>query len=197
MFFLCLCVSCFVELSVRIKNFVEWISATIPVGTVALSCGFVIFGLYLSYIHHFLCINFSFSVSISPFFSFFQYITEQKIKSFPVFLFRLSSLKRRNSNPSSGNYQNDRLPFHTLFFNDCSYFSTNSLKTIMLNRSLFDCHLYLLCKSIRSIYIDIAGSFSYCGYLSVLIYLCHFRIAGSITECRHMALWQCLFLLIL
>ena len=57
-----------------------------------------------------------------------HYRTEDKVFSrFPV---PSVPLKRRNSNPSSGNYQNDKLPFHAVFFNDRSYFYVSYFKTL-------------------------------------------------------------------
>ena len=53
--------------------------------------------------------------------SIFPYISEQKILSFFRLPVLFVPLKRRNSNPSSCNHRNDRLPFHALFFNDCSF----------------------------------------------------------------------------
>ena len=114
--FLCLCVSCFVELSVRIKNFVEWISALVPVGTALLwfcNLRFVPFVHPPFFVYQFLLFRIYLSI--------FPYISEQKILSFFRLPVLFVPLKRRNSNPSSCNHRNDRLPFHALFFNDCSF----------------------------------------------------------------------------
>ena len=62
--------------------------------------------------------------------SIFPYISEQKILSFFRLPVLFIPLKRRNSNPSSGNYRNDKLPFHAVFFNDRSYFYVSCFKTL-------------------------------------------------------------------
>ena len=68
------------------------------------------------FVYHFLL--FRIYLSIFLIFS-VHYRTEDKVFShFPV---PSVPLKRRNSNPSSCNHRNDRLPFHALFFNDCSF----------------------------------------------------------------------------
>lgn len=60
-------------------------------------------------------------IMLRSYLSIFPYISEQKILSFFRLPVSFVPLKRRNSNPSSCNHRNDRLPFHALFFNDCSF----------------------------------------------------------------------------